>query len=127
MDEPKEKHVECANVKPVTVSLLQSGFWFASSSFLELELFVLRCACKHRLTPLLRRNLFGFSMATCDTVNLGTVPRSEKKKRYIICNQQDVSEIWNGLVLCASKVRDEVFALEGKFCIKNVLNVNNYH
>ncbi|XP_046452229.1 ankyrin repeat and zinc finger domain-containing protein 1-like [Daphnia pulex] len=51
-------------------------------------------------------------MATCDSVNLGTVPRSEKKKRYIICNQQDVSEIWNGLVLCASKVKDEVFALE---------------
>ncbi len=58
-------------------------------------------------------------MATCDTVNSGTVPRSEKKKRYIICNQKDVSEIWNELVLCASKVRDEVFAIEGKFFITN--------
>ncbi len=66
-------------------------------------------------------------MATCDSVNLGTVPRSEKKKRYVICNQQDVSEIWNGLVLCASKVKDEVFALEGKFCIKNFLNGNKCH
>jgi|LakMenEpi03Aug12_release.lakeMendotaPanAssembly.Ray.scaffolds.fasta_scaffold216383_1 hypothetical protein len=61
-------------------------------------------------------------MATSDVVKLEV--RNEKWKRYLICNQHDVSEIWNELELCSSvtAICDEVPVLEGRF----VLNIQIY-
>ena len=33
----------------------------------------------------------------------GPTHRSEKKRRYVVCNRDDISELWIELELCASK------------------------